>query len=423
MSQKTNQRQPHERPQPARPIATALYALHHTAFRRRTTLPLITLLLSLTLPACLSNSYEIPHEDLTHLMSVAPQDRGQAVYAVQRMGTATEPPRAPSWAPQPGDAPADGTPTTVVYDSRPYGYYGPSGYWYVMPPIYMGFGQPTYYARSAAVGGPVSTMSGSGGVMGSGLSGASYASRGDSKSAAAALVAALVGAALVATIGFAATEGARYDGIVAVHPHHPVHLMSPGGGERLIGLDDLRLEDLRENDTAVIVADEGAGMWKRRRRPLHHEGFAWQFGAGWMMQQVAADRALSGFVVHTNLGYFVGESLGIVAAVDTGAASDYATPGDMWFLRYGAELVWLPVHVGLWHFGPRVGGGWQYINTGGGDWAYLADTQPFVTAGVESEIEMTTRLAFSIRAGGLWQPTAPWSGAVTPSVQLGLNIY
>ena len=142
-----------------------------------------------------------------------------------------------------------------------------------------------------------------------------------------------------------------------------------------------------------------------------------------MMQQVARDRALSGFVVHTDFGGFVHQTLGIVATFDAGAADDAFSRGDMWFARYGAELIWLPIHVGLWHLGPRLGAGMQYINTGGGDWAYLSATHPFVTAGVESEIAMTTRMAFSIRAGGLWQPGSPWAEAFTPAVQLGLNIY
>ena len=55
---------------------------------------------------------------------------------------------------------------------------------------------------------------------------------------------------------------------------------------------------------------------------------------------------------------------------------------------------------------PRFGGGWQYLNTGG-DWPYVSATHPFITAGVGSDIEMTTRLAFSIRARGMWRPNSP----------------
>lgn len=383
------------------------------------------LLLALWLPGCLAKSYEIPNDELQRLVDVPPQERGIAVRAVQRLGTATEPERAPSWAPRPEDFPAGVTPTDAgetVYTSHYH--HGHVGYFYVMPPLYLSFGEPTYYSRSPAVGGPAGPIGGPGYWNAvNGVGGGKYASRGDTKSAAAAVVAALFAAALVATIGFAASEGARYDGVVAVHPHHPVHFISPTGSERLIGLDDITRQDINDRDIAVIVADEGAGLWQRGRAPLDHTGFTWQFGAGWMMQQVARDRALSGFVVHTNFGGFINPWLGLTASVETGAASDTMTPGDMWFLRYGADLTWLPIHVGRWHFGPRVGGGMQYINTGGGDWAYVSATHPYVTAGVESEIAMTTRLAFSIRAGGLWQPRSPWSDAFTPAVQLGLNIY
>ncbi len=390
--------------------------------RARDLRPIAALLLAVALQGCLAKSYEIPTDELQRLVDVPPQERGQVVRAVQRLGTATEPPPAPSWAPQPQDVPPGGAlgGGDTVY--APYQPQGHVAYFYVLPPLYLGFGQPTYYARSPAVGGPVGPVGGPGYYGALDPSGANYA-RGDSKSAVAGLVAAAVAVALVATIGFAASEGARYDGIVAVHPHHPVHMLSANGAERLIGLDDLTRQDIDPSGSAIIVADEGAGLWRRGRAPLDRTGFTWQFGGGWMMQQVAKDRALSGFVFHTNFGGFLSQSLGLVGTFDAGAASDVMTPGDMWFVRYGAELIWLPVHVGLWHFGPRVGGGLQYINTGGGDWPYISATHPFVTAGVESEIAMTTRMAFSIRAGGLWQPNAPWSGAFTPAVQFGLNIY
>lgn len=368
---------------------------------------LISGLLVLLLPGCLANSYEIPQDELLRLVQVPPAERGQAVHALQRFSTATEPPRAPSWAPRPEDIPPGGGP----FDGdRVYAPYGPDarvGYFYVLPPVYLAFGEPTYYARAPRSGGYGSTLGGGS---------ASSFGRGDSKSQLSALVAVAVGIAIVFTVGFAASEGARYDGIVAVHPHHPVHMMAQNGSERLIGLDDLTPRDIDSRKTAVIVGDEGAGLWRRGRLPLEHRGLTWQFGGGWMVQQVAANRALNGYLFHMNFGGFFNDSIGLVASTDIGAASDWQTPGDMWFLRYGAELIWLPVHLGIWHFGPRVGAGWQYINTGGGDWPYLSATHGYVSAGVESEIAMTTRLAFSIRAGGLWQPNSPWSGAFTPAV-------
>ncbi len=380
----------------------------------------VALVLLVTLPGCLAKSYEIPTDELRRLVEVPPAQRGQAVRAVQRFSTATEPPRAPSWEARAEDVPPDAGNGDAVY--APYQPRGHVGYVYIMPPIYMGFGEPTYYARSPAVGGPVGQVGGPDFYRAMGNTGA-RSSRGDTKGAAAAIVAAALAAVLVATVVLAASEGARYDGIVAVHPHHPVHLVAPDGSERLIGLDDLSAADIDGRATALVVADEGAGLWQRGRAPLDRTGLTWQFGGGWMMQQVAKDRALPGYVFHFDLGGFLSQSLGLVATFDAGAGADTYTPGDMWFARYGAEFIWLPVHAGRWHFGPRVGGGMQYINTGGGDWGYLSATHPFVTVGVESEIAMTTRMAFSIRAGGLWQPSSPWSDTFTPAVQIGLNIY
>ncbi len=384
--------------------------------------PIVAVALLVSLPGCLAKSYEIPSDELQRLVDVPPMERGQAVHVVQQFSTAPELRPAPAWASAPAEATsADGQGEPQSGDAvyAPYEPSGPPVYVFIMPPLYMGFGPPTYVARQPLQRGAVA----GGGFSSAGVGGGATAARGDAKGAATALIAAAVAVALVATIGIAASEGARYDGIVAIHPHHPVHLLSAGGRERLIGLDELTRFDLDPRATAVISAEEGAGLWQRGRAPLDRQGFTWQFGGGWMMQQVAADRALSGYVFHMNFGGFFTQTLGAVLTFDVGGASDPYTPGDMWFARYGADLIWLPIHLGLWHFGPRVGGGMQYINTGGGDWAYLSTTQPFLTFGVESEIAMTTRLAFSVRAGGLLQPGTPWANTLTPAVQLGLNIY
>ena len=387
--------------------------------RRLGRIAALTLLLAQA--GCLDKSYQIPTDELRRLVAIPPEERGRAVHAVQRFSTSDEPPPAPAWAPRPEDFPPGGAPLDAETVYAPVQPQPQVAYFYVIPTFYLNLGEPTYYARSPALGGPAGPIGGASFFGPPGSSGAS--ARGDSKSQAAALAAAAVAAAFVFTFGLAASEGARYDGIVAVHPHHPVHLIGRNGSERLVGLDDLTLADVDPRRAAVIVADEGAGLWRRGRLPLDRRGLTWQFGGGWMIQQVAQGRALDGFLFHAEFGGFLSQTFGVVGSFSTGAANDWATRGDMWFARFGADLIWLPIHLGAWHFGPRFGGGFQYINTGGGDWGYLSATHPYVTAGVESEIAMTTRLAFSIRAGGLWQPSAPWSGAFTPAVQLGLNVY
>ena len=51
---------------------------------------------------CLSNTYEVPRDEMQRLVSAPPDQRGGNVHAVQRFGTATDPPPAPAWSGQQG---------------------------------------------------------------------------------------------------------------------------------------------------------------------------------------------------------------------------------------------------------------------------------------------------------------------------------
>ena len=369
------------------------------------------------LSGCLANSYEIEKDELLRLVELPPHERGHTVRAVQRFSTDRTPERAPAWeqaavAPEGVPPPPPGEQVYSTQAPAP-------AYVYVLPPMYLGFGQPTYYSRSPGVGGPTGDLRY---PSAPGPTPATFA-RGDTKSQIGAIIGVAIAAAVVATIVFASSEGARYDGVVAVHPHHPLHLSDRAGDERLVALDELTRDDVAAAHSVVVVADEGAGLWRRGRMPLDRVGFAWEMAGGWTLQQVSPDRALSGGMAHIGLGGYLLPSLGVLGTLDAGRGSDDYTSGDYWFARYGAEVSWLPIAFAHFHLGPRVGAGWQYLNTGGGDWPYLAATQFYATAFVNSEWDLTTRLGFSIRGGGMWQPASAWRGSFQPEIVMGFNVY
>lgn len=394
----------------------ALQAQDHGDHAMR--LHLTTLLLLLTLPACLANRFEIQRPELERLMQVPPQERGQAVRAVQQFLTSEEPPPAPAWSP------ADATPTQnadagYYSDSYSGGSAAPIFFWYTVPVPYASYG-PRAYAPAATYARPAA-------VHADGLAlGAGALKTRDSKAIAAAIVAGIA-VAVATTVVLAATEGARYDGLIAVHPHHPVHLMGADGQVNLVGLDDLTLDDLRGDVRAIVVANEGAGLWQRGRAPLDRQGGAWQLDGGWTAPQIAPGLAVSGGGARLGLGYFFNQYTGLLLTGDLATGNDWESGGDFWLARWGAELQWMPIGIHWFHLGGALGGGWQHLDAGGGALPTVKRTDGYASLAVQMEFDLTTRLAFALRFGELWQPffgpTGNWTESLVPGATIGLHVY
>jgi hypothetical protein len=373
---------------------------------RHLTLALTTLLAVLT-SGCLGHFYEIPRTELERLVETPPQERGQGVYAVQQFSTAAEPEPAPAWQPPMGEPPPG-------YSLSVHGHWVPS--------FYLDYGMP-YYAPPEP---PSSTHDASpaGGVSSSGVPSSSSSgggSGGSINSVEVLLVTAIVVGVAVG-VGLAATEGARYEGTVAVHPHHPVHLWHEQGGQRIVALDELTSEDLKGLDKATLSGTEGSGMWLREAAPLNRKGFSYQFGAGNDHLTLPGRQSQRGLGFHFALGYYPARKLGLLAHSRLQLGHDDL---DAFYnVRLGLEAQWYPLSLWRLHLGPFVGGGQTWSAATGVTLPEAHGARPYVSFGGLAEFELTTRLGLTFRWTQDWLPTAgPSTRSFISSWSLGLAVY
>lgn len=372
--------------------------------------------------ACLSSSFEVPRDEIDRLARTAPAERGKHVRAVQRSTTADEPPPAPPWAAPPNQASPHGLPPPVVPMPYPH---------HPLPSYYYGYGDPYYVPRyhtgvwassgdarmypAGTLGGP--DRSGGRALAGEALKGAGKAA--DRENLAATLAAVLVTAIVVGAV-LAGTEGARYDGWVAVHPHHPLHILSPRG-HRLIALDELRKGDVGEDEAAVLVGHEGAGLWLRGRAPLDRQGLTYHVGGGVSGVQLAGVREGNGGSGEIGLGLFPSQMIGFAGRFQFNRG--FAHGGDFLVMRAGGEAQALPLDLGWLHLGGYGGAGYEWVKAGMGDLPEIDENRMYFQAGALAELEWTTRLALYLRYGissaVLGASGAPW----TPDFSIGLTIY
>lgn len=347
-------------------------------------LPALVTLVAMLTSGCLGHYYEIPRAELERLAHEHPKARGENVYAVQQFTTAAEPEPAPPWYPPPGEPPP--------------GYsMGLHGYW--VPDFYVEFGMPYYLPPEPPQGFVHGASPATGTVSGGGSGGGSGGSIGDMDR----LVVVLVVVGIVVGIVLAATEGVRYEGSVAVHPEHPVHLWHRDGTQSIVRLDELTPEHLRDVSSATLSGREGAGMWLRGAAPLNREGFSYQFGAGDDQLALPGGRSPRGLGFRFGLGYFPTKTFGILT--DTRLQSNEAHGGSFYNVRLGLEAQWYPISLWRLHLGPFVGGGQSWFASEGGALPTTSGQRPYVSAGVLAELELTTRLGLTFRWGQDWLPS------------------
>lgn len=370
---------------------------------------LVTLLAVLS-SGCLGHFYEVPRTELERLVMKPPQERGQDVYAVQQFTVADEPEPTPAWAP-PDGAPPPG------YSVNSYGYW--------VPDLYIHYGVPYYdppvsYASSGGSSGvhaatPVTDGSSGGSSSSSGGGGSSIGDVGK-------VLAVAVVVGVVIGIVAAASEGARFDGSVAVHPHHPVHLWSRGGGQSTVPLDELTFDDLRSVDRAVLSGHEGAGMWLRDAAPLNRKGFTYQFGAGNDSFALPGRLTWRSAGFNFGFGYFPSRKLGLLAHTRIQLGDDESK--SFYNARLGLEAQWYPISLWRLHLGPFVGGGQSWAVSAGATMPTMSAQRPYVSFGGLAEFELTTRLGLTFRWTEDWLPTVGAdTRALNQSWSVGLAIY
>ncbi|HYO67425.1 MAG TPA: hypothetical protein VEU33_15225, partial [Archangium sp.] len=266
---------------------------------------------------------------------------------------------------------------------------------------------------------PVSGNVSGGGSTGSGSS--SSSGSGNIGNVGEALVV-VIAVGVVVGIALAATEGARYEGSVAVHPQHPVHLWHRHGGQSTVLLDQLTPEHLRDVERATLSGREGAGMWLRGAAPLNRAGFSYQFGAG--EDQLALPGGLNprslGF--RFAFGYYPLKQFGLLA--DTRLQTGDVSGGGFYNVRLGLEAQWYPLNVWRLHLGPFVGGGQSWSASEGGALPTTSGERAYVSFGALAELEIATRLGLTFRWSQDWLPTASAdTRRFISSWSVGLAVY
>jgi len=344
---------------------------------------------------CLSNSYYIERDEVERLASVDPESRWQSVRAVQRIGGSDNPPEDDSLVGLP-EASGGVYVSTVVVDSHHHDLHYPPRRAIVRPVVKVGGASPSNSAP-AAVAKSIPAQKGNG----------------DPDTAVLIAAAVVVGTGTGLTL--AGSEGARYDGWLAINPDEPLHLQLRDGGTRAVALSSLSPHDLTAADGAIIYEGEGERFPKLGRAPLNRTGFtlssALHLGGIPQVDHSTATGVGGYLLLGGNIVNMV--TLGLGATADSGVDSRRS----LLMATIAPEVEVFPIrYVGVYG-----AAGWAYRNTGLDD-GTRADEGWLVRGGLLGELPLTTRLALQARAGAALE-VFPERATVTWEGQLGLAVY
>jgi hypothetical protein len=390
---------------------------------------------------CVSNEYVIPSSELARLASAPPATRGQHVHVVQEIGErrddaipapesfATQEPAVESDGPDAdvqlninANVGGDGPDGAHVARSGPGGGQGwrggsatnAGGTWRGTSP---GTSGGTWRGTTPGSSGGHTSGGGHGTSIGGGGGGGGGGNIGD---AAILLAVVVVVVATVAMVGLACSEGVRFDGFVDLSPEQPVHLKPLyDGPERVLPLGAITPADAAATVEAKVMDDEGFGI-RRREHVLDRRGATMKLDFGTVaFEDSTSTTGRAGPVGHVQAGYYFTRSFGVLATAALGGAGD-GLGAILTRHELGLELQALPFQFGPLHAGGYVNGGVALAATtaGGG----TAESGAAAGAGALCELDLTGRLALTVRAGGdIARFDAGWSPAATLSG--GLAVY
>jgi len=414
---------------------------------------------------CVSNEYVIPHDELRRLVMTPPEVRGQQVHVVQDLGSRRAdavPTEGQAWLqqaqPWPQQQPQEPPPPEDAY-----GYSGDGGVDF-QGNIYVssngpsaptsaggngwrGSPQPLGRATASsggwqgrpATGGTISggnwhgtppsaggsSSSGgnwhgtpSGGGSSGGGGGLNLSGGGNGGDAMVVLAVVLAAIAVVMAISLVSSEGVRFDGIAQMSPWQPVHLKQRGGSELVIALGDLTPVAIDGAVEAKVMDDEGYGV-----RTLDHLRLdrrwapVFKLDCGSMTFARGQD-VHSGIITDMQFGIFVRPWLGLLLTAGVGGAGD-EYGATLTRHTFGFELQSLPVALGPLQLG-------GYFNVGAAAIASTAGSGDVewgnaIGGGVLGELQVTSRLALTLRAGaneaffansGTTSPAATFTGGI-----------
>lgn len=355
----------------------------------RTFLSYSLLGLAVLATGCLSSSHRIGKGELVKLSQIAPEQRGDNVRVVQNLGHQEGPPRAERVQSN----------TVVV----------------VHAPIWVD-GSPHHHNHHATQSGAGGGANQTGGTAGSGnkssgKNGSSdHGGLADSKKDNAKVLLVL---AAVAAVALAATEGARYDGWVKLHPMHPVHLYGPYGGYTVLPLADIDPQTAAWASHAYVREEEGP--WHENgRAPLNRQGFTYSLILGAGEVPVKDFDADPGFNGHIQFGYYPTKSLGLNLDIGMAWTEDLNNQtiynSRTAFELHGYLVKAGPVHAGLWG---QIGVASRFDDGIGFD-----DNSNLIGAGANLQLEVTTRLAITGRVGST-RSFGEWAN----ELGLGISVY
>jgi hypothetical protein len=365
----------------------------------RTATAVFVLLCPFILLGCLSNSYNIHRDELVRLSALASEERWQSVRALQRIGGDDYPPSDEALLPPPVYPPGRKPVTHVVVHSH----HHHAGFWFAprSPP--------------PARAGPPVGRSPAPGATSTGSAIDPAIKKGNGKAATAVVLAAAVVAGAAGGFVLAASEGARYDGWVAVHPDEPLHLVRADGRTDPVRLSSLSPGQAAAARSAIVYEGQEGRFSRLGRAPLDRAGFtlttAMHLGGIPQLDRTVA----TGFGGYLHLGANIANAvtLGLAGTADTGL--DSSSP--MLVATVAPELHIYPTrYVGIYG-----GAGWSFRNTRA-DWNTRADEGYVIRGGLVGEVPVTTRLTLQARAGVteyVFETRTPvtWEGG------LGLAIY
>ncbi len=383
---------------------------------------------------CTSNEYVIPHEELARLAATPPPQRGARVRVVQGLGDrrgyplppaigAHAPPSraevADETGPDPDVAPevdADASLDVEIDLGGPQGRQrrrrGSAN---------LGNGSGSSGGRSTAgAGRPAPPRGGpsGGGHGGHGSSGGHVnlgGGGGGGGNGDGILVAIIVVVAVVVAIGLVSSEGVRFDGYVAMSPAQPLHLKSASGEQATIPIAELSPGLVAGAVEAKVMDDEGFGIERLDRVPLDRRGGTFKLDSGTIAFDVAG-AAVMGPAMNIQAGYFFTRQVGLLANVGLGGGG--VPQGLVPRHALGLELQAFPLALGPVHFGAFGNGGMAITEVLVGSVpTYVSG--PSVGGGALAELDLTSRLALTLRAGAslsklddIWSSAGMLTGGV-----------
>jgi hypothetical protein len=371
---------------------------------------LVTLAAFLPLAAgCTSNEYVIPHEELARLAATPPPQRGARVRVVQGLGDRRGYPVPPALA---APAPPSGAEVADEAGGDPD----------VAPEVdadasldveidlggsqgrqrrrrssgNLGNGPGSSGGRSSAGAGRAAPPRGGTSGGGHGSSGGHVnLGGGGGGNGDAILVAVIVIVAVVVAIGLVSSEGVRFDGYVAMSPAQPIHLKSASGEQATIPIAELSPGLVAGTVEAKVMDDEGFGIERLDRVPLDRRGGTFKLDSGTIAFDVAG-AAVMGPAMNIQAGYFFTRKLGLLANIGLGGGG--VPQGLVPRHALGLELQAFPLALGPVHFGAFGNGGMAITEVlVGATPTYVSG--PSVGGGALAELDLTSRLALTLRAG------------------------